>query len=138
LQILYLEDVPPTRNESERVARGSQYQAGKLKKKWTDYCKLEAETQLVPFDSYPIYLFIQFGNNGDHDNTEGVKKYILDGLVKAEILPDDSLRYVGLECFHHFKIIKKSNERFVTIYLFNNKSEFNQFVINHLEGKQCR
>ena len=67
------------------------------KKQWTHLCAYFAKSSLLRIDEFPIKIRIVWhikNNRKDFDNIVFAKKYILDGLVLAKIIPDDTLRYV--------------------------------------------
>lgn len=89
------------RNESERLARSHWSKANAVKRDETDmamWCAKEAG--LKPVDG-PVEIMLEFNEevkfykNGrrkklrDCDNVQGAAKPIIDGLVKAGVIPDD-------------------------------------------------
>lgn len=84
----------------------------KHKKYWTQYIAMEIKRQKIGQIKPPIApKFTWFTKNErmDCDNISFAKKYILDGLVLAEIIPNDSRKYViGFQdCFE----VDKNNPR---------------------------
>ena len=94
------------RNESERLARAHWAKANEVKREETDTTMLYAkQAGIKPVDG-PVdvaVLFaeeVRFFKNGkrkplrDADNIQAAVKSILDGLVKAGVMPDDSPDWV--------------------------------------------
>ncbi len=86
--------------------RGNRFYASKLKKEETERVYWECKEQgIKPIEKYPVTLrCIWYTKNErkDIDNVAFAKKFILDGLVLAGVLIDDSRKYVaGLEDFFH-------------------------------------
>jgi len=87
----------PSRNDAENAARTHWTAGRKFKKEWTDmiaiYCK---QQQILKFiQSVKIHItYYEQNKRRDVDNIYSSSKYILDGLVQAGILIDDSPKYV--------------------------------------------
>jgi hypothetical protein len=84
----------PSRNESELAARGNRFGAGALKKKHTNRvamtCLRCKDVGWVPMDRYRVLVeFRCKDKRKDPDNLLGGLKYILDGLVLAEVVRGD-------------------------------------------------
>jgi hypothetical protein len=77
-------------------------------------CKIQ---KLQPIEGISTFHFAHYRPNRrvDPDNATAAQKYILDGLIVAKILPDDSMRYVKT-LVHTFDICKKNPRILVTIY----------------------
>lgn len=88
----------PTMNEI--IARNKTHWAkySKSKKVYTDYIAILARKQLKPVKKYPVdFCFHWYCPNKrkDKDNIAAGRKYILDGLVSAGIIPGDGWQHVG-------------------------------------------
>lgn len=100
-------------NEYVESCRMNKYGANSLKKKNE---RIVAEWALLnkvkPIENYPVKLHITWyepNNKRDIDNITFGVKFILDSLVKCQILKDDSQKYVtGIE--HEVKT-DKTNPR---------------------------
>lgn len=95
-------------------ALNAHYHAGNaIKQQETDYVYFTAiEQKLKPITQYPVTVwFVWYSKNErkDIDNVCFAKKFILDGLVKAKILSNDSRKYV--EGFRDVFCIDKKNPR---------------------------
>lgn len=74
------------------------WQAGKkMKEEYTDLVWLEAKAQRLRIWRRPVkvlFTWYEEDRARDLDNICAAKKFILDGLVKAHVIPDDSQDYV--------------------------------------------
>lgn len=89
----------PGMNEIISSNRYSRFAGAGQKKKCThSVISAIREAKLSPVDSLPVKLELTFyepNNRRDVDNIiGGGMKFIMDGIVKAGILPDDSRKYV--------------------------------------------
>lgn len=85
----------PGLNEIVNSARSNRFAGAKQKKEETERCAFYA-MPLNPFN-VPIVLKIRWiepNMRRDVDNISGGAKFILDGLVMAGKIPDDSRRWV--------------------------------------------
>lgn len=77
--------------------RKSKYDAAEIKKTETYLCQIEATRQLKGVVQTPVHLhFMHYSRDRrkDPDNLAFCKKFILDGMVNAGVLPGDSRKYV--------------------------------------------
>ena len=82
-------------NDYINAERGSWRAASKIKKRETSIVQYELMNK-TPFKT-PCkikFTWLIKNNRVDADNRAWSKKMILDGMVKAHILPDDSMKYV--------------------------------------------
>lgn len=89
----------PSRNEAERAARTHWAVGAKLKKEATEAVMWEAISQHIKPESGCVTVEVTFYEKDyrrDEDNVQSGIKYILDGLVQANILPNDTRRLVRL------------------------------------------
>lgn len=89
----------PSRNEAERAARTHWAVGAKLKKEATEAVMREAISQYIKPESGSVTVEVTFYEKDyrrDEDNVQSGIKYILDGLVQAKILPNDTRRLVRL------------------------------------------
>ena len=82
-------------NEYTNVSRGNKYKSSSIKKRETEIARLHF------LNSPPIktpcrikFTWIMTNKRMDLDNRSFSRKFILDGMVKANVIPDDSLKYV--------------------------------------------
>jgi Holliday junction resolvase RusA-like endonuclease len=88
----------PTLNEYISAERTNKYIASAMKKKATNRVAIIAMSQTREQIAYKVdIVFTWFAPNNklDHDNIAFAKKFVLDGLVQAKILPIDSVKFVG-------------------------------------------
>ena len=82
-------------NKYTNVSRGNKYKSSSIKKRETEIARLHF------LNSPPIktpcrlkFTWIMTNKRMDLDNRSFSRKFILDGMVKANVIPDDSLKYV--------------------------------------------
>lgn len=113
LQKIYY-PLPPSLNETINFARTGKYVSSGIKKKWN---KLIADnsTHLKPYSPkrkvWLHFTWILKSKMKDFDNVSSGIKYILDGLVIAGIIKDDSQKYVGNRLIHEFIIDREKGDR---------------------------
>lgn len=86
-------------NEFINAERRNRFIAANIKKKETGYCKEVAEASGIELqeDSFPLAVLITWyvkNKRKDADNIAFAKKFILDGLVEAGVLPNDNRKYI--------------------------------------------
>lgn len=86
-------------NEFINAERRNRYIAAKIKKDETGYCQDVAEKSDLKLQEtdFPCALIITWyvkNKRKDADNIAFAKKFILDGLVEAGVLPNDNRKYV--------------------------------------------
>lgn len=89
--------LPPCLNEQINMARNNRYGSAKEKEKWTsDIAKLCLEQTHHRFPGRVWMQFIYYLKNSrrDPDNVSASRKYILDGMVQAEIIINDNLQII--------------------------------------------
>lgn len=103
--------LPPTLNKIICNARRSKYASSSEKKKWTqDIAILSSE--LKPYNDM-VWLKFEwkvFNQKRDPDNIAAAAKFILDGLVAAGVIQDDSLKYIGSPVLHYYSKAKKGDD----------------------------
>jgi Holliday junction resolvase RusA-like endonuclease len=92
--------------------RRNRYIAAKIKKNETGYCQEVAEKSELKLQEtdFPCALIITWyvkNKRKDADNIAFAKKFILDGLVEAGVLPNDNRKYVQ----GFTDIVKEDKER---------------------------
>jgi len=90
----------------------AQYYA--FKHRYTTLVWLCARAALKPFQQFPVDFSIHWyckDKRKDKDNISAGKKFILDGLIAAGIIPSDSWRHVGN--FEDKFYIDRANPRIV-------------------------
>jgi len=85
-------------NEYIDAERSNRQYAAKIKKQQTDsvyYLTRSQKFKLDPKKYDVIFTWFKPDNKKDHDNIAFAKKFILDGIVKAGVLPNDNPSYIG-------------------------------------------
>ncbi len=83
-----------TLNDHDSANRANKFLGAKLKQEQTHlvslYCKRE------PKHTKPVFVEFEWHYSGKHDldNIAFAKKYVLDGLVKAGVIPNDDQKHV--------------------------------------------
>lgn len=109
----YIYQKLPNFNEFRAETARNMYKGGKLKNEVENsiitsimYAKLKGT--LKPIENYPIQINCVWGmanKRQDLDNRRSSVKFILDAMQKAQIIPNDSQKYIcGL--FDEFKVDK--------------------------------
>lgn len=99
-------------NEFINAERRNRFIAAKIKKDETGYCQDIAEKSDLKLQEtdFPCALIITWyvkNKRKDADNIAFAKKFILDGLVEAGVLPNDNRKYVQ----GFMDIVKEDKER---------------------------
>lgn len=99
-------------NEFIDAERRNRYIAAKIKKDETGYCQDVAKKSGLKLQEtdFPCALIITWyvkNKRKDADNIAFAKKFILDGLVEAGVLPNDNRKYVQ----GFIDVVKEDKER---------------------------
>jgi len=98
-------------NEYIDAERSNRYKAAKIKEQQTNsvYYLTRSQKFRIEQKKYDI-IFTWFMPNErkDHDNICFAKKFVLDGIIKAGVLPNDNGKYIG--DFQDKFIIEKSRK----------------------------
>lgn len=83
-----------TLNDHDAANRSNRFLGAKLKREMTDLVAWQVKGQ--PAVAWPVTVSFGWYYSGrfDFDNIRFAAKYVLDGLVKAGILPDDNQKWV--------------------------------------------
>lgn len=85
-------------NTFQNKTRSNKFAGSKIKKEETEKVYWECKQQkLTPAKDYPVCITFNWyikNNRKDLDNIAFSKKFILDGLVIAKVLEDDSQKFV--------------------------------------------
>ena len=86
-------------NEYIDAERSSRQYAAKIKKQQTNSVYYLTRSQKFKLDhgfKYDIiFTWFKPDNRKDHDNICFAKKFILDGIIKAGVLPNDNPKFIG-------------------------------------------
>lgn len=91
----------PSLNEHDKANRGNKYGGASMKKKATNVCKiyiLKAMNEGLKVNDFPMNLkFVWYAKNRrvDKDNLAFAKKYIFDGMIKANLIQNDNWQTIG-------------------------------------------
>lgn len=88
----------PGLNDYVRAERANRYAASTMKKQQTERAGIAAIEQGMPKFSCPVeiaFTWVEENRRRDMDNVAFAKKFILDGLVRAGVIKDDTPRYVA-------------------------------------------
>ncbi len=85
----------PKLNEYINKERANKYGGASLKKKYTQMARL-ATSSLAPIHGkVDVYFEWHVTTRHDPDNIGFAKKFILDGLVEAQVIVNDNQKYIG-------------------------------------------
>jgi len=125
-QTLILAGELPALNEIIAASKTHWSRYSRVKRGNTQIVALECRAQrLKPVDAPVKIVFRHYRPNRrkDPDNVAGgAQKAILDGLVKAKILPDDTMRYIS-SLHHYFQIDRKKPRIEVQINVITDQEE---------------
>lgn len=88
----------PGLNEYVRAERANRYMASSMKKQQTERAGVAAIEQGMPKFTGRVeitFTWVEENRRRDMDNVAFAKKFILDGLVRAGVIRDDTPRYVA-------------------------------------------
>lgn len=128
--------IPAMLNKQIDIARGSKMKAAALKKETTQAiagrCK---QIALIPGAKYSGQVWIgcewHYGNDAIDplDNLPASLKPILDGLVKAKILKDDSSKIIQFP-IHHVRV--KDDSKTIVLHLFEEYEDYKEWILQNL------
>lgn len=117
--------IPPSNNKYQGNGReGSNYKYQNEKKNWADYCKLFCRPLPgLPIELCEITLEYHFKDSRrrDPDNYSG--KFILDGMVKAGVIADDSMSVIHKLTVMQGEVDKREPHVIIFIRSVNNEQE---------------
>ena len=97
MRAIFICPLPPTLNEQIELARANKFKSATTKKEWDNIIQKLVIKQQIPRFPDKIWMFYEwriknFGR--DPDNICGSAKYVNDGLKKAGVIVNDSLKYI--------------------------------------------
>lgn len=109
----------PGLNEYISAMNSNRHVGNAMKRQWTDYvtmvCKAEHSKFVIDKPVHIHFLWYYTTEARDPDNIRSATKFILDGMVKAGMIPNDNLRWIkGLR--DDFKKSKRLEGCELTIY----------------------
>lgn len=87
----------PGMNEFMAAMNRNRYVGARMKKKWTDLVAWEVKAAGLGRLDQPVtvlFRWVEKDRRRDRDNVAAAKKFILDGLVVAGVLPNDTAKWV--------------------------------------------
>ncbi len=99
--------LPPSLNQIISTARSNRYKSASEKKSWTEDCEAICwgKTQFRSKVWLEVYWYLKRSID-PADNLPATLKPILDGMVRAEIIVDDSMRIIQPPIITWFKVHK--------------------------------
>jgi hypothetical protein len=125
---------PPTMNKLLNTARTNRYVAAADKKRWTDYFAKESLVSIQDSYKRPFIAaeISYFKSNSDLDNLGACFKSVLDGLVKAKLIPDDNLSVIKPFMFYKAVKIKTKETAFFRLYITDSSTEYTSLILSLL------
>lgn len=111
-QLLIVHGELPHLNKVIRLSKGHWSGYSRDKRRWTEAVAWEAVAQNVTQVTDPVYIAFEWFTKDrrvDPDNVRFAAKYILDGLTKAKVLPDDSMQWI--RGFRDYFAVDKNSPR---------------------------
>lgn len=102
-------------NEMTSANRANMFAGAGLKKKETHRCILAAKIARLPKIKNPVSVSIAWvepNSKRDLDNIAAGTKFIFDGLVECEVLPNDTRQWIR-SIVHHFPDPDKDKPRVI-------------------------
>ncbi len=112
------------------ISRSNKFAAALAKKKATNLAAIEARQQTKASILCQVYIAYEISFSTlttDMDNLNSCLKPILDGIVKAGIIQDDSLKHTYPFAFMTYTKACRASQ-FVKVRIFINQEEFQQYV----------
>lgn len=103
--VLTMHTLPPTLNDIIAQARANKFASASTKKQWTDAIAIachKAKVKPISGTVYLEYVWRVKNFQRDQDNVTSAQKYILDGLVAANVIEQDNLSVIKSPVIHHF------------------------------------
>lgn len=103
----------PTLNDHDGANRTNKYIGAKLKKEWTEFVQWQMAGKEKITEPCILTFNWLVSSKADFDNICFARKYILDGMVKAGILIDDSQKHVLGFGGDYFTKVPKGEEKII-------------------------
>lgn len=110
-------------NEHDKANRANKYGGAKLKETMTDLVAWQVKDQPPIKQSCRIKFIWLISSNHDPDNIRFAAKYVLDGLIKANVLKNDNQAWVHGFDGDDFIHVKKGNEGVILEIRYVNENE---------------
>lgn len=107
----------PTLNQHDSANRANKFLGAKMKKESTELVEIQMRGKQKITKPCTISFHWYISNRSDPDNIRFSCKYILDGMVKAGILPDDTQKWVmGFDGDSFIRVPKGEDKIIVEVY----------------------
>ncbi|MGL5079667.1 MAG: hypothetical protein ACRDBG_28045 [Waterburya sp.] len=116
------------------ISRSNKFAAAASKKKATNLAAAEAKQQTDVSIICKVYMTYEISystETTDMDNLNSCLKPILDGMVKARVIQDDSLKYTQPFAFMTYTKAPRASQ-FVKVRIFTNQEEFRHYVSSQI------
>lgn len=116
------------------ISRSNKFVAAAAKKKATNLAAAEAKQQTEVSIICKVYMTYEISystETTDMDNLNSCLKPILDGIVKAGIIQDDSLKHTHPFAFITYTKAPRASQ-FVKVLIFINQEEFHHYVSSQI------
>ena len=129
MQQFVINEKLPTINDIIRRTNRSRYGGARLKAIIKNYIYESLDAGRIKKVKKPVVILIDYyeGKRRDVDNIQSSQKFILDSLVEAGVLVDDSQKYVK-QIYHR---IFNSKKEYSVVYLLEEKEV--ELIVNPLE-----
>lgn len=145
--MLIIRDIPkpPTFNEIIGVARQHKYASARLTKQWrsglTTFFEPYFNPEIHPYNTkvYLAFDWFYMQTKQDPDNLSAGCKYLIDALRDANIIKNDSFRFIHSTLFHNFSPFAYTDDgrntvnfQTVSIYITEYLSEYKNHIFQRL------
>lgn len=121
--------IPPTLNVQIAEARANKFKAARTKQEWLHeigiMTRLESKGVKFKGKVWLAFCWKVHNFNSDPDNIAAAAKFLMDGLVAASLIVDDSLKYIGSPVIHCYQKQPKKLPEEVVITLSETMIYFN-------------
>lgn len=121
-------------NKLINISRSNKFAAAIAKKKATNLAAVEARQQTKVAIIAKVYMTYEISYSTeitDMDNLNSCLKPILDGLVEAGVLQDDSIKYIEPMSFIRYTKAPRASQ-FVIVRIFTEPLEFRRYVSSQI------
>lgn len=109
-------------NDHDAANRGNKYGGAKLKSEMTELVRLQLLSAPRVENPYIPTFTWRYSSGHDFDNIAFAKKFVLDGMVKAGVLPNDNQKWMlGLGGDNFLKVPKGQEGVMVEIEEFKHE-----------------
>jgi Holliday junction resolvase RusA-like endonuclease len=91
---MFIEGQFTSLNAYIRSERGNKYKANQLKQQNTSLVKYQVLGKKIETPCKLRFIWHVANRRTDPDNVAFAKKFVIDGLVQANVIPEDSMKYI--------------------------------------------